>query len=96
MLGPNASQDLVDEFSNELHVTAETPPTFMIQAHDDPVSTENAISYYLALKKAGVSAEIHIYREGGHGFGLNYGKGPVSNWPSLLSDWLNQLKLLTK
>ena len=55
----------------DIQVTAQTPPTFLLQAQDDPVdSVENSLVYYAALKKAGVPAEIHVYGKGGHGFGL--------------------------
>jgi acetyl esterase/lipase len=95
LLGEDPSQDLVDAYSNELHVTPHTPPVFIVQAHNDRVSTENAVRFYLALKKADVTAEMHIFRLGGHGFGLKYAKGPVSCWPNLCRKWLESLDLIT-
>ena len=59
-----------DELAPDIRVTKETPPTFFAHAGDDPVKAENSVAMYLALKKAGVPAELHIYATGGHGFGL--------------------------
>lgn len=71
LLGNNPSQELLDSFSNEKRVTAQTPPTFLVHATDDTtVLPENSINFYLALKNNGVPAELHIYEKGGHGFGL--------------------------
>lgn len=93
LLGESPSQELIDSFSNEKKVNAKTPPAFLIHATDDTVVIpENSINYYLALKKNGVSAEMHIYEKGGHGFGL--GTNDTSKfWPKQLEDWLkaNQL-----
>ncbi|QSW88573.1 alpha/beta hydrolase [Flavobacterium endoglycinae] len=93
LLGESPSQELIDSFSNEKKVNAKTPPAFLIHATDDTVVIpENSINYYLALKKNGVSAEMHIYEKGGHGFGL--GTNDTSKfWPKQLENWLkaNQL-----
>lgn len=93
LLGESPSQELIDSFSNEKKVNAKTPPAFLIHATDDTVVIpENSINYYLALKKNGVSAEMHIYEKGGHGFGL--GTNYTSKfWPKQLENWLkaNQL-----
>ncbi|MCD0468880.1 alpha/beta hydrolase [Flavobacterium sp. JAS] len=88
LLGNNPSQELIDSFSNEKKVTAQTPPTFLIHATDDTVVLpENSINYYLALKNNGVSAEMHIYEKGGHGFGL--GVNDTSKyWTRDLEEWL--------
>lgn len=88
LLGNNASQDLIDSFSNEKKVTAKTPPAFLIHATDDTVVLpENSIDYYLALKKNGVTAELHLYEKGGHGFGL--GVNDTSKyWTRDCEEWL--------
>ncbi|MEN2488621.1 alpha/beta hydrolase [Flavobacterium sp. B11] len=88
LLGNNPSKELIDSFSNEKKVTSTTPPTFLIHATDDTVVIpENSINYYLALKKNGVSAELHIYEKGGHGFGL--GVGDTSKfWTRDCAEWL--------
>jgi acetyl esterase/lipase len=70
-------------------VTSNTPPTFLLQAEDDPVDdVENSLVYYAALKKAGVSAEMHLYAHGGHAFGLRRTNLPVTGWPQLVDTWL--------
>ena len=74
---------------DELNVTPETPPTFLVHAHDDRLSSENSVRFYLALKKAKVPAELHIYSRGGHGFGLRNRMIPVSSWPLRLREWLD-------
>ncbi|MHC0447084.1 alpha/beta hydrolase [Flavobacterium sp. 3-218] len=88
LLGNNPSQELINSFSNEKKVTSKTPPTFLIHATDDTVVIpENSINYYLALKKNGVSAELHIYEKGGHGFGL--GVADTSKfWTRDCEEWL--------
>lgn len=88
LLGDNPTQDLIKKYSNEEQVTSNTPPTFLIHATDDKsVPVENSINYYLALKKNNVPAEMHIYEDGGHGFGLGT-KGTNTNWPKACEAWL--------
>jgi acetyl esterase/lipase len=65
-----------------------TPPTFIAMAGDDPVRVENALTYYLALKQAGVPAEMHLYPTGGHGYGLRRTADDVTTWPDRAADWL--------
>lgn len=88
LLGNNPSQDLINFYSNEKRVTAQTPPAFLIHATDDTVVIpENSIDYYLALKKNGVTAELHLYEKGGHGFGL--GVNDTSKfWTRDCVEWL--------
>jgi acetyl esterase/lipase len=89
LLGPNPSPALVDLLSNERHVTAQTPPTFLFQTSDDPVvPVQNSIEFYLALRTAGVPAEMHIYEHGPHGVGLARNKPELASWPDLLASWL--------
>lgn len=93
LIGENASQELIDRFSGELNVTAETPPTFLVHAQDDGgVPIENSLLYYKALHAHKVPASLHIYPKGGHGFGFGLGKGPVDGWRDVLLDWLTDLK----
>ena len=74
LIGENASQELIDRFSGELNVNAETPPTFLVHAQDDKgVPIENSLLYYQALHKHGVKASLHIYPTGGHGFAFGFG-----------------------
>src|ERR1700684_2902500 len=67
--------------NSEIHPTDQTPPSFIVQAEDDPVHVENATIYFLALKNAKVPAELHIYSQGGHGYGLRRTALPVTTWP---------------
>ncbi len=75
----------------DIQPTAQTPPTFIVQAEDDPVHVENATTYFLQLKQAKVPAELHIFAEGGHGYGLRKTKLPVTSWPSLVEGWLGTI-----
>lgn len=89
LLGENPDPALIEHYSNELQVKADTPPTFMIHAGDDrSVPVENSLLFYRALKDKGVSAELHIYPEGGHGFALALDKGYLSTWTDRCVDWL--------
>jgi acetyl esterase/lipase len=78
----------------EINPTAETPPTLIVQAEDDPVHVENAVVYFLQLKKAKVPAELHIYAQGGHGYGLRRTELPVTAWPQLVDVWLRTIHVL--
>jgi dipeptidyl aminopeptidase/acylaminoacyl peptidase len=93
LLGNGASQELIDKFSNEKQVDANTPPTFLVHATDDKaVPVENSIYFYLACRKAHVPAEMHIWENGGHGFGMAPATGmPVSRWPVVCADWMKQM-----
>ncbi|MGB9454512.1 MAG: alpha/beta hydrolase [Bryobacteraceae bacterium] len=95
LLGPNPNPKLVESLSNELQVTADTPPTFLFHTSNDPVvPVENSVLYYLALHKAGVPAEMHIYAQGPHGVGLAPTDEALSTWPARLADWLRVRGLL--
>nr|WP_315198447.1 prolyl oligopeptidase family serine peptidase [uncultured Flavobacterium sp.] len=88
LLGKTASADLIAKYSNEKEVNENTPPTFLVHATDDhAVPVENSINYYLALKKNKVIAEMHLYQNGGHGFGLGT-KGTNTDWPTACKKWL--------
>ena len=76
------------KLSPELTVTANTPPAFIVQAEDDSVRVENSIAYYMALKRAGVPVEMHLYAQGGHAYGLRRTKLPITEWPQLVEKWL--------
>ena len=79
-------------FNPDIPVTKETPPTFLVQAEDDHTAqVENAVEYFLALKRAGVPTELHIYAEGGHGYGLRRTALPVTGWPNLVDVWLKTI-----
>jgi acetyl esterase/lipase len=74
--------------------TASTCPTFLVQAEDDPVHEENVLTYFQALKQANVSAELHIFPSGGHGYGVRRTESPVSHWPDYAEIWLHTLHVL--
>ncbi|MDE3150076.1 MAG: alpha/beta hydrolase [Acidobacteriota bacterium] len=78
----------------DIQPTANTPPTFLAQAEDDPVHVENAVVYFMELKKAKVPAELHVYTQGGHGYGLRRTALPITNWPQLVETWLHTIKML--
>ena len=78
----------------DIQPTAQTPTSFIVQAEDDPVHVENATTYFLELKKAKVPAELHIYAEGGHGYGLRRTALPVTNWPDSVITWLRTIHVL--
>jgi acetyl esterase/lipase len=78
----------------DINPTADTPPTFIVQAEDDPVHVENAVVYFLALKNAKVPAELHIYAKGGHGYGLRRTELPVTTWPQAVETWLHTIGVL--
>lgn len=88
---------LIDEKGSlkaDLAVTKETPPMFLAHAFNDGISCENSIQLFLALKKAGVPADLHVYSSGGHGFGLRPSDQPASTWPQRCEDWLRLRGLL--
>jgi acetyl esterase/lipase len=78
----------------DIHPTKDTPPTIVVQAEDDPVHVENAVVYFMQLKKAGVSAELHVFAQGGHGYGLRPTELPVTHWPKLVETWMRTIKVL--
>jgi acetyl esterase/lipase len=95
LLGDNPDPKLVESLSNELQVTAQTPPTFLFHTTEDKtVPVENSVLFYLALRKAGVPAEMHIYERGPHGVGLAATDEALSTWPGRLADWLRGRGLL--
>jgi len=92
LLGREPSDELVQRYSNELQVTAETPPTFLVHAGDDTaVPVKNSLLFYDALVAHKVPAELHVYPHGGHGFSLGLGKGRLQDWPQLCARWLSEL-----
>jgi acetyl esterase/lipase len=78
----------------DINPTAKTPPTFILQAEDDPVHVENAVVYFMALKNAKVPAELHIYAQGGHGYGLRRTALPITAWPQSVEEWMRTIKIL--
>jgi acetyl esterase/lipase len=80
----------------DIHVTSQTPPTFLLQAEDDPVdSVNNSLVYCIALKNAKVPVELHLYAHGGHAFGLRRTDQPITQWPKLVETWLHTLRIIS-
>ena len=93
LIGQTPTDELAKLYSNELQVTKQTPPTFLVHATDDKsVPVENSLLFYQALRDNGVPVEMHLYPAGGHGFGLALGKGYLETWTDRLVDWLRALK----
>ncbi|GAC1368045.1 MAG: alpha/beta hydrolase [Hymenobacter sp.] len=96
LLGKSPGADQIRRYSNELQVTAQTPPTFLVHAQDDKtVPVNNSIVFYQACLRHGVPAELHLYPQGGHGFGLN-NKTTKDLWTDRLRNWLDANGWLTK
>ncbi len=89
---PSSIHDEYFELRPDIRVTPQTPPTFLLQAENDDVDpVEESLAYYIALKRAGVSTEMHLYAEGGHAFGLRRTKFPITEWPQLVEKWLKTI-----
>jgi acetyl esterase/lipase len=83
------------ELNPNVPVTTNTPPTFLVQAENDPVDNiNNSLVYYMALKNAGVPVEMHLYAQGGHAFGLRRTKFPITEWPQLVETWLKTIGMI--
>jgi acetyl esterase/lipase len=94
LIGMHPSQELIDLYSNEKQVTSATPPTFIVHAEDDNVvPVQNALLFYEALLANKVKAEMHLYPEGGHGFGL-YNKTTSDLWFDRCLNWLKAGKMI--
>lgn len=95
LLGERPDPEIAKELSGERSVTRDTPPTFIFQTNEDTtVPAENSVYYYLALRKAGVPAEMHIFEKGPHGAGLANDDVSLSEWSKLLANWLRGRQLI--
>jgi len=89
----NANGELT--LNPDLHVTRQTPPTFLLQAeNDNEDNVDDSLAYYMALKNAGVPTEMHLYAQGGHAFGLRPTKFPITHWPQLVETWLRTIGMI--
>jgi acetyl esterase/lipase len=84
-----------DTLRSDIRVTKETPPMFFAHATNDPVSSENSVAMYLALRSAKVPTEMHLYATGGHGFGLRKSDQPCSAWPQRCAEWMRSRGVLS-
>jgi acetyl esterase/lipase len=97
LLGEDPEPQLIEELSNEKQVRPETPPTFLFHTTDDAaVPVENSVMFYMALRRYGIPAEMHLYAHGPHGVGLAQKDPVLSTWPARLEDWLKGRGLLAK
>ncbi|MBD0366992.1 MAG: alpha/beta hydrolase [Flavisolibacter sp.] len=93
LLGKNPSPEKLREYSNELQVTPNTPPTFLVHAKDDPVKVENSLVFTAALKKNGVPVDMYLYEKGGHGYGM-YNKTSNVLWMDKVEEWMKAMKFI--
>jgi dipeptidyl aminopeptidase/acylaminoacyl peptidase len=94
LLGDEPSTEEKNRFSNELRVTAQTPPTFIVHSTDDgAVPVENSVQLYLAMREQNIPVEMHLYEYGGHGYGMAKGNGHLGQWSEQLAAWLQRLFL---
>ena len=95
LLGADATPETLERYSLDSRVTKETPPAFLVHGGTDTaVPPENSARFYLALRQAGVAAEMHLYQDGPHGIGLRPGNGPMSDWPKRCAEWMAARGLL--
>jgi dipeptidyl aminopeptidase/acylaminoacyl peptidase len=92
LIGPDASPERIALLSPHLQVTGDTPPMFLAHAKDDMVVPfQNSVLLNAALRARGVSSELHLYEEGGHGFGLGVSECDSSAWPAAAESWLERV-----
>ncbi|MBJ25748.1 MAG: hypothetical protein CMC91_06440 [Flavobacteriaceae bacterium] len=95
LLGKIPSQEYLDYYSNDLQVREDTPPAILIHSDDDKgVLPENSIQYYLALRKYNIPAALHIWEDGGHGYGLGNDKGSIKSWARICEEWMIQREII--
>ena len=89
LFGENPSPDIINKYSNDLNVNSQTPPTILIHSNNDKgTPPENSLSYYSALRKNNIPAALHIWEDGGHGYGLGKGRGSIESWPKIVEEWM--------
>ncbi len=89
LIGKSPSEEMINQYSNALQITPNTPITFMVHsANDGAVPIQNSLEYFNALQKNKVESEIHIFEKGGHGYGMREVEGTHGQWPVLMLEWL--------
>lgn len=97
LLGSNPSAEMRAALSLDTRVTTATPPTLLIHTQEDKaVPIGNSLSYFAALTRAGVPAELYAFQSGTHGMGMNLGNGTASDWPERAAEWLRNRGLLVR
>ena len=95
LFGKNPNPEIINKYSNDLNVNAQTPPTILIHSNNDEgTPPENSLSYYSALRKYNIPAALHIWEDGGHGYGLGKGRGSVDSWPTIVEEWMRVRKII--
>jgi acetyl esterase/lipase len=85
------------ELNPRIRATRNTPPTFLLQAENDPTDpVQNSLAYFAALKQAGVPVEMHLYAQGGHAFGLRQTEFPITEWPKMVERWLRTIGITSE
>jgi acetyl esterase/lipase len=97
LLGPNPSMELIAKYSNELQVTGNTPPAFIVHADNDKtVNPQNSLMFYNALRDKKISASLHIFPQGGHAIGLRNNPGSAGLWTNLCEMWLIEMNIINE
>ena len=95
LFGENPSPDIINKYSNDLNVNSQTPPTILIHSNNDEgTPPENSLSYYSALRKNNIPAALHIWEDGGHGYGLGKGRGSIESWPEIVEEWMKTRNII--
>lgn len=95
LVGTNPDENQIRHFSNDLQITSDTPPAFLVHSEDDnAVPVINSLNYFQGLLKNKVTAELHVFQKGGHGYGLSQKGGTESAWPELCIRWLKAMGLM--
>jgi acetyl esterase/lipase len=96
LLGSDTTRERADKYSNELHVTAQTPPAFIVHAaNDNTVPVQNSLLFYSALVDKKINASLHVFPQGAHGIKLRDNPGSVEQWTSLCEAWMNEMNITT-
>ena len=89
LFGDNPDERIIQDYSNDLNVNQETPPTILIHSNNDEgTPPENSISYYSALRENNIPASLHIWEDGGHGYGLAKERGTIEAWTKIVKEWM--------
>lgn len=95
LFGDKPNEEMILKFSNELNVDSYTPPTIIIHSDNDMVVVpENSIDYYSALRKNNIPSALHIWEDGGHGYGLGKGRGSIESWPTIVEEWMRLRRII--
>ena len=95
LFGKDPDLDIIYKYSNDLFVNDETPPTILIHSNNDKgTPPENSIRYYSALRKYNIPSALHIWEDGGHGYGLGKGRGSIESWPKIVEEWMRLRRII--